>query len=86
MTAPFGIPDNPMRNAMTDFRPTNEKIAELLGEQTYDERVEMAQWLQNALNDQRADLAPEDGFTVADIADLLKFWAEEVIANGEEQP
>ena len=63
---------------MTDFRYTNEKIAELLQQQTYDERMEMAQWLTSVLNDAKSDMNAEEGFADATIARLIGGWAEDV--------
>jgi hypothetical protein len=51
---------------------TNEKIAQLLQEQTYDERMEMAAWLSNTASDAKADSTEMD----ADwFASALKYWA-----------
>jgi hypothetical protein len=65
---------------VTDFRDTNVKIAELLQQQTYDERMEMAQWLVSVLNDIKADMGNEEGFSADDIARLVGSWAEDVEA------
>ena len=36
---------------MTDPRTTNQKIADLIKEQTYDERIEMAEWFRDVAHD-----------------------------------
>lgn len=68
---------------MTD-KTTNEKIADLLYEQTYDERVEMAKYLSEAAQ----DWASEDngGLTMIDadyFASLLGSWAESALEPEE---
>lgn len=61
---------------MIDFTSTNVKIAELLQQQTYAERMEMAEWFRDALNDQKADMDLDVGFEASDIASLFSIWAE----------
>lgn len=68
---------------MIDFQPTNEKIAALLQQQTYDERMEMSEWLRTVLIDVTADL-PAGGYIEADtIASLLSNWAEAELEAAE---
>lgn len=55
---------------------TNGKIAELLLEQTYAERLEMALRLADVLNDQKAAMDGSEGFEPDDIASLIQGWAE----------
>ncbi len=71
---------------MTDFRPTNEKIAELLQQQTYDERMEMAEWFRNVLIDIIGDLADGESIEADTIASLLSNWVEAEMENAEDQP
>lgn len=61
---------------MTDFRPMNEQIADLLQRQTYDERMELAAWFCDPLKDQKADMEDGEGFTAAGLAVLFSLWAE----------
>lgn len=68
---------------MSDIRPTNQKIADLLQQQTYDERMELAAWFSDSLNDQKTDMGPEEGFMSSDIAGLFGAWAEGEL---EEEP
>jgi len=65
---------------MSDFRPTNEKIAELLQQQTYDERVEMAR----LLTDQIVDIG--DDLDADAVARILGNWAEAELEAAEETP
>lgn len=61
---------------MTD-KTTNQKIADLLCEQTYDERMEMAKYLSEAAQDWASEA--NGGLTMIDadyFAFLLGSWAE----------
>lgn len=56
---------------MSDDLTTNEKIAQLLKEQTYDERIEMAIWFRDVAADAEAGTMDADWF-----AFNLGSWAE----------
>ena len=68
-------------STMTDTRPTNEQIADLLKQQTYEERFEMAVAFRDLLSDQKADMDASEGFSPADIAGIFEIWA-----NSELEP
>lgn len=61
---------------MSDERSTNHKIADLIKEQTYDERMELAEWLITALDD--VDTPTKDW-----MAGLLGDWADAFIEEVE---
>lgn len=44
---------------MTEPKDTNIKIAALLQQQTYAERMELAAWFRDALNDLKVDAPPK---------------------------
>ena len=56
---------------MNDPRTTNQKIADLLKEQTYDERIAMAEWFRDVASDAEAGTMDADWF-----AFNLGSWAE----------
>lgn len=68
---------------MTDIDPTNLKIAKLLKQQTYDERMEMAQWFRDVALDAKTDDQDMDD-------DLFAFWfgswAEQEADSHEYEP
>jgi len=67
---------------MTDTdKTTNEQIAELLAEQTYDERMAMAKWFCDALDDMSEGERTERGA----FADLIGYWSENTLID-EAQP
>jgi len=64
---------------MTDFRPTNEKIAELILAQTYEERVDLCQYLGDCARGWM-----EGGGVPADLdasyfATIIAGWAEQAL-------
>jgi hypothetical protein len=63
---------------VTDLRITNEKIAELLQQQTYNERMEMARWLRDPITDQ-----PEE-ITTDFLAELIGLWADAELEEAED--
>lgn len=70
-----------------DLHSTNEKLAELLQQQTYDERMEMAEWFRDTMADLMADLKEWEFIQADAVASLLSNWAEyELEAETEPTP
>lgn len=62
---------------MTDFRPTNEKIAELILTQTYEERVDMGVYLAECARSWMEGGGVPTDLDASYFAVLLAGWAEQ---------
>lgn len=62
---------------------TNFRIAELLLKQTYQERMEMAEWFSSVLNDHKADMKLDEGFDASGFAMTIQGWADNEMEESE---
>jgi len=62
-----------------ELETTDPEIATMILQQTYADRMDMANWLTSALNDYLSDQVPDYKLTDDDLAKFLGSWAESVM-------
>lgn len=66
-----------MKTGTDEPDSTNENIKDLLRQQTYDERMELAKWFQTAVVGWLQDQDPGYELTETDFSEWFKAYAEE---------